>query len=474
MNDYLKFLESKRLTIPDSGFEPYPIKSPLYDFQAAITKWAIRKGKVCIWADCGLGKTPIALEWCRQVCKKTNKPVLILTPLAVAHQFVEEGNKFGIVVKLCREYSDIENTGIHVTNYDRIDHFNTDQFIGICLDESSVLKDYNSTTRNLIIESFAETPYKLACTATPAPNDFIELGNHAEFIGAMSRTEMLSMFFVHDGGETQKWRLKGHAKQDFWKWVSTWAVALKKPSDIGFNDNRFNLPPLNIHEQEVHLGNDFANSRGMLFVDAQTLEDQRAVRRESLPKRVSIAAEMINASSEPWIVWCDLNTESQELTKSIPDSVEVTGSDSIEEKESRIWSFLKGHKRVLVSKPSICGWGLNMQHCHNVAFVGITHSFEQWYQAIRRSWRFGQTSPVECHIIISDADHAVLSNLRRKQREAEEMIIGMVHNMSDLSKPELKKTSRTFTGYDPKINMIIPDWLKSERGINESPQSDHY
>lgn len=460
MRDYESFIDSKRMVAPACGIaEPPPLNRALFPFQADIVRWALRRGKAAIWADCGLGKSLMALEWSRVVHEATDGYVLILTPLAVAPQFVAEGEKFGIRVTHARTDADLQ-PGINVTNYERLHHFDPSEFTGIVADESSILKDYTSATRNALIEAFASTPYRIACTATPAPNDHMELGNHAEFLGVMSRTEMLSMFFCHDGGETQNWRLKGHARRDFWRWVCSWAVSIRKPSDLGYEDGGFILPPLNIHEHVVSCGADIAARQGMLFtVEARTLDEQRAARRASLSERVKIATELVNSTREPWLVWCDLNDESTALAAAIRDAVEVRGSDAPEDKEARVAQFIRGEARVLVSKPSICGWGLNLQHCAKVAFVGLSHSFEAWYQAIRRTYRFGQTCPVDCHVITSDAESAVVANLKRKQADAESMALGMVAHMAEITRAELRATARDFVEYKPATRMRVPVWV---------------
>lgn len=457
MKNYKQFVSNKRLAVGASGVDPGPVSAMLFDFQADIVRWALRRGKAAIWADCGLGKTPMALEWARQV--SAHGPVLILTPLAVSAQFKAEGDKFKIPVNLCRESSDFSD-GINVANYERLHKFEGAKIAGIVLDESSILKDYSSVTRNALIDRFASTPYRLACSATPAPNDHMELGNHAEFLGAMTRMEMLAMFFTHDGGETQSWRLKGHARRDFWRWVSSWAVTVRTPEDLGYDGSAFKLPPLVTTEHIVGVGDDFAKERGMLFaVNAGTLSDQRAARRSSLESRVGIAADLCNKSREPWLVWCELNDESAALTAAIDGAVEVKGSDSTDDKESAMRGFTDGTIRVLVTKPSIAGYGMNWQHCANVAFVGISHSFEQWYQAIRRTWRFGQKRLVNCHVIISDADGAVLANLQRKKQDAEKMAEAMVAETSEEIRAQLGATSRTTTTYEPSKRMTTPEWL---------------
>lgn len=464
MKTYEDFVAAKRLVAPPVGIAvPGALSEKLFPFQRDITAWALKRGRAAIWADCGLGKSWMALEWARVVCGHTGGNVLILTPLAVARQFVSEGAKLGVDVHYCRTGDDVK-PGINVTNYERLHHFDVSAFPGIVLDESSILKDYTSATRNALIAAFQETPFRLACTATPAPNDHMELGNHAEFLGVMTRTEMLAMFFTHDGGETQKWRLKGHAKQEFWRWVCTWAANIRKPSDLGYDDDGFALPPLNVQDIVVSCGDDMAREQGTLFtVAARTLQEQRRAKRVSITARVEEAARIVSAEpDEPWLVWCELNDESAALKKAITDAVEVRGSDSVEHKETSLHGFANGDVRVLVSKASIAGWGMNYQRCARVVFVGLSHSFEAWYQAIRRVYRFGQERPVECYVITSDAEGNVVSNLRRKQQDAEDMASGMVAEMADFTRAELGATDRSMTAYAPTVRMVVPQWVGQE------------
>jgi helicase-like protein len=462
LSDYEAFVATKRVLAPTTGIETDVELNPLlFGFQADITRWALRRGRAAIWADCGLGKSWMALEWARVVSAFTGLPVLILTPLAVAAQFVREGAKLGIVVRHAREQSDV-SPGVNVTNYERLHKFELSKFGGVVADESSILKDYASSTRNAVIEGFSRTPFRLACTATPAPNDHMELGNHAEFLGVMSRVEMLSMFFVHDGGATQDWRLKGHAVKDFWRWVCSWAVAVRSPSDLGYDDDGFRLPDLEINEHVVSVGQEFARNQGSLFaVEARGLSEQREARKTSLADRVALAAGIVNAEpTEPWLVWCDLNDESTALTSAIGDATEIRGSDDPETKEARMGDFTDGRARVLVTKPSIAGWGLNWQHCARVVFVGLSHSFEAWYQAIRRVYRFGQRRRVICHVITSDAEGAVVANLKRKQADADRMVTGMVAEMGEFTSVGAAK--RDATEYRPTKAMTIPIWIGQE------------
>jgi len=463
--EYETFLAQKRFAARPVGIDPPPLNTKLFSFQADIVRWALRLGRAAIWADCGLGKTLMALEWSRAVHEHTNGDVLIATPLAVARQFVDEGAKFGIQVTHCRTAADLK-PGINVTNYERVHLFDPDDFAAFVADEASVLKDYTSKTRNQLIELFAATPFRLACTATPAPNDHMELGNHAEFLGVMSRVEMLSMFFVHDGGSTQDWRIKGHGRVAFWRWVASWAAAVRKPSDLGYPDGDFKLPPLEVVETVVASSDDFRRSQGTLFVtEARGLSEQRGARRSSLPDRVKSAADLVNAEpDEQWLVFCDLNDESKQLAAAIPGAVEVTGSDDADTKEGRLLAFARGEIRVLVSKPSICGHGMNFQNAARMVFVGLSHSFEAWYQAIRREWRFGQKRPVRCHVITSEAEGAVVANLKRKQAEAEEMTAAIVAEMKDFTSRALSATARDVTAYEPQQKMLVPEWIGQEEG----------
>lgn len=431
---YAEFLAGKAIAAAADGFTVEMVNEKLFPFQRDIVRWALRRGRAAIFADCGLGKTAMQLEWAHHVSARTDWPVLILAPLAVSSQTVKEGEKFGIKVTLCRAQADAR-PGINITNYEMLHHFEAGRFSGIVLDESSILKHHDAKTRGAIIDAFGKTPYRLACTATPAPNDFMELGNHSEFLGIMRRMEMLSMFFVHDGGETQKWRLKGHAESEFWRWLASWAVMMRKPSDLGYEDDGFSLPPLRLHHSIVKATDTID---GMLFpLPASTLHERRSARRASLSDRVAAVADMANATNEQWLIWCDLNAEGDSATKAIDGAVQVAGADDTETKESRMIGFAAGEHRVLVSKPSIAGHGMNWQNCANVAFLGLSDSFESYYQAIRRCWRFGQSREVNCHIITSDIEGAVLANIQRKERDADTMAKEMVAHMSEINSASL-------------------------------------
>jgi superfamily II DNA or RNA helicase len=424
---YADFLAAKLIVDPSTGLKEIPTLNPmLFDFQRDIVRWALRRGRAAIFADCGMGKTPMQLEWARHI----PGDVLILAPLAVSAQTVREGEKFGVPVGYARNDDQIKER-ITITNYEMLEHFDTARFSGIVLDESSILKAYDGKTRTAIIDGFAQTPFRLACTATPAPNDYMELGNHAQFIGAMSYTEMLSMFFVHDGGETQKWRLKGHAESEFWRWLCSWAVMIRKPSDLGYEDGAFKLPEMVVHDVTVKVDKP---TSGMLFaIEAETLQERIAARRDTVCERVAHAAAIANATDKPFLVWCNLNSESEKLVKAIPGAVEVKGSDSVESKEKNLLAFSRGELRCMVTKPSIAGHGLNWQHCADMAFVGLSDSYEQFYQAVRRCWRFGQTHTVNVHVICAETEGAVVQNIKRKEREALQMAENMVEHMKDLN-----------------------------------------
>jgi DNA modification methylase len=443
MSVYQEFLNSKVVTHVASG-KAVHVSEKLFDFQRDIVKWSARTGRSAIFADCGLGKTPMQLQWADAIQAKT----LILAPLAVAPQTVREGDKFD--VEVCYQRKPERDAAITITNYEMLEHFDADKYEAIVLDESSIIKHFEGKIRNLIIDRFRDTPYKLACTATPAPNDFMELGNHSEFLGNLTRTEMLSTFFVHDGGDTQKWRLKGHAETEFWKWVCSWAVMLRKPSDLGYNDAAFKLPALRIHERQVEAE---TCTEGMLFqMPAVTLQERQRARAGSTEERADeVAAIAAGKPSEQWLIWCNLNNESQAATARIPGAVEVCGSDSPEFKEKSMADFAAGEIRVLVSKPSICGFGLNFQSCHNVVFLGLSDSYEQFYQAIRRCWRFGQKSEVDCYIVTSSAEGEVVKNIKRKEADAQRMAEEMVNNMHELNQAEIHGNVRTSTAYEHKI-----------------------
>lgn len=449
--DYQKFLNNKKFILESSGFNvDKSILNPmLYDFQKDIVRWALAKGRSAIFADCGLGKTPMQLEWSSKVCKHTGGKVIILAPLAVASQTVREGKKFGIEVKICESQEDCID-GINITNYEKFDRFVANEFVGVVLDESSILKSFTGKVRTSIIENFQNVPFKLACTATPAPNDYMELGNHSEFLGVMTRSEMLAMFFVHDGGETSKWRLKGHAENVFWQWMASWCVFIDNPINLGYEISGYDLPKLNI--TEIIVDGDAPVTAPM------TLSERRDARKDSLRLRCEKAAEIANRSDEQFLIWCDMNNESELLSRLIADAVEVKGSDKSEHKSSAMLGFSNGTIKNLVTKPSIAGFGMNWQNCNNMIFTGLSDSYEQFYQAVRRCWRFGQQKEVNVYIVISAKEGCVKQNIERKQADFIKMQKAMIELTKDITKKELKKTCRISTPYEPTKQMILPQW----------------
>lgn len=462
--EYEEFLKRKVVTAISAGFEKprEKMNANLFNWQKDIVYWALKKGRAALFEDCGLGKTIQQLEWAQSVSDYTNMPVLIVAPLAVAEQTKREGEKFGYVVTVCREQPHIKN-GINICNYEMLEHFNAEAFSGVVLDESSILKNYSGKMRTEIIEMFLKTPYKLSCTATPAPNDFMELGNQAEFLGVMSRTEMLATYFIHDGGDTSKWRLKGHAQDRFWEWVATWAVVLTNPSDLGYDGSGYILPELRTIQHTVHYDENIIDDNFSLFADiAQTLNERRNARRNSLVDRCKLAADLVNADKEnQWLIWCDLNSEADELKRLIPNGVEVRGTDTPESKAERLNGFTNGDIKVMISKPSIAGFGLNWQNCHNMIFVGLSDSYEMMYQAIRRCYRFGQTKPVTVHIVTSEAEGAVKDNIDRKEKQSALMVAEMVKHTKEILQEEIRGTKRITIPYNPTVEMIVPEWLVS-------------
>ena len=419
---YEQFLQNKLSLVKPSGFDVDELPEFLFDYQKFAVKLSLNRGKFAIFAGTGLGKTSMQLAWALEVFRYSNRPVLIVAPLAVAKQTAnDEATKFGIVVKYCQSQDDVIN-GINVTNYERLQNFDCDTFAGVCLDESSILKGFNGKTRTQLIEAFKYTPYKLCCTATPSPNDYLELGNHCEFLNVMSRDEMLATFFVHDGKVSltkEIWKLKNHGKVKFWEWLSSWSIMFQKPSHLGFSDDNYKLPKLIQHEIKIESG---IVREGELFtMEATGLVEQRHAKRSTIENRVKLAAELINASDDQWLVWCDLNDESALLKELINESVEVKGSDKDTHKEQSALDFAHGKIKVLISKPKIYGFGMNFQNCHNVLFVGLSNSFELTYQAIRRCYRFGQQYDVNVYHVCVDIEGAVLKNIKAKHKKFEEM-----------------------------------------------------
>lgn len=449
--NYDEFLKQKDYVLESSGFDidKNELNPMLYDFQKDIVRWALKKGKACVFSECGTGKSAVQLSWGYQVSKRTGGKVLLLAPLAVSYQTEREAEKFGYIAKVVEKQEDCIN-GINITNYEKLDKFVANEFVGVILDESSILKSFTGKVRNALIENFRQTPYKLCCTATAAPNDYMEFGNHSEFCGVMTRSEMLSMFFVHDGGQTSKWRLKGHAQDIFWQWLSSFCVVLENPRDLGYEQEGYDLPNLHIHE--IIVDGDEPITTPM------SLTERRDARKESLDMRCEKAAELVNNSDEQWLVWCDLNAESDKLASLINESKNVQGSDKDKYKAETMIEFQDGKLKCLISKPSIAGLGLNFQVCHNMIFTGLSDSFEQYYQAVRRCWRFGQDKEVNVYIIISANEGCVKENIERKEHDFKFMQRQMIELTKEIQKKELKQTCRITTPYEAKTEMILPDW----------------
>ena len=432
---YQDFIESKSFSSDSVGLsiDESDINPMLFDFQRAIVKWAVEKGKAAIFADTGLGKTFMQIEWARLIHSIDGGNVLILAPLAVATQTVNEAVKLGVDMKFCRNQSDIV-TGINIANYEMLHHFDGSHFIGVVLDESSILKSFTGKIKQSIISTFIGAKYKLACTATPSPNDYLELGNHADFLSVMRSNEMISRFFINDTMSAGSYRLKHHARATFWGWVATWAISITKPSDMGFSDDGFILPKLN-STMEVLSTADLPKLDGELFRDAAlsatTIHKEM---RLTAPRRCEYVAGLVNSSNETWLIWCNTNYEADELRKQIPGAVEVRGSDKSEVKEKKLNGFSSGDIRILITKPSIAGFGMNWQHCNHVAFTGLSYSYEQYYQAVRRCWRFGQKKEVNVFVVAADSEGSVLDTVNKKEQEHKKMqhemsqAVSCVHN----------------------------------------------
>ncbi len=460
--DYLDFIASKQIKAVDAGFnvELTDINRNAFEWQKLLIKWSLMKGKCANFQECGLGKTIQQLCFADETRKYTGKPSIILAPLAVANQTKQQGEHFNIDVNICESQKDISQNAVNITNYEKLHNFDCSVFGSVALDESSILKNNIGKIRTQLIEKFKYTPFKSCYSATPAPNDFMELGNHSEFLGVMSYFEMLATFFVHDGGDVSKWRLKGHAEDAFWDWIASWACVVPNPSILGYDDDRYNLPPLNI--EQITVKSQMQDDLGQMLLfpsSTQTLQERARARRESLEERAKTACEIANSSNEQQLVWCDYNAESELLSKNINGAVEVKGSDSDEHKIRAMLGFANGDIRVLVSKPSICGYGMNWQNCNNEIFVGLSDSFEKYYQAIRRCWRFGQDKPVNAYIVVSEAEGAVKDNIERKQKQAQEFMNKLAKRTKNALLADINRTAKTMTSYIPTERMELPSWI---------------
>jgi hypothetical protein len=463
--EYSAFLDRKSQLGGFSGFDPLWMPGFLFDFQQDLVDWSIRKGKAAIFADCGLGKTPMQLVWADNVVRKTGKRVLIITPLAVGAQTIREAEKFNIEAR--KAVDGYLHPGINVTNYERLHYFNPEDFSGVVLDESSILKSFDGKRRSEITEFMRTRPYRLLCTATAAPNDYIELGTSSEALGQLGHTDMLGRFFKNDQNTIQpmrhhiigknfrdpapmveKWRFKGHAEVPFWRWVCSWARAIRRPSDLGYDDKQFILPEL---REEQHLVTALTLAEGMLFaIPAVGLKEQRDERKRTITERCEKVAELVIGTKRPALVWCHLNVEGDLLEDTLADAVQVSGDDSDEAKEEKFLGFTSGQIRILVTKPKIGAWGLNFQHCNHVTFFP-SHSFEQYYQGVRRCWRFGQMRPVKVDIVTTEGEQSVMENLQRKATAADTMFSALVAQMRDALAIE---RSNKFTTQE-----TVPSWL---------------
>ena len=458
MLDYAAFLRKKAQYGRDAGFEPVWMPDFLFGFQRALVEWAIRKGRSAIFADCGLGKTPMQLVWAENVVRRENKPVLIVTPLAVSHQTIREGEKFGIEVHRGGGHG-TQPARIVVTNYERLHHFTPSEFIGVVCDESSILKSFDGVRRAAITEFMRTIPYRLLCTATAAPNDYVELGTSSEALGELGHMDMLNRFFRNEqntsdtawkwrgkGGEKPHWRFKGHAELPFWRWVCSWARAIRRPSDLGFPDDGFILPALT---EQRHMVEAQTLAPEMLFaLPAVGLREQREERRRTIQERCETVA-VLATERQPVLIWCHLNAEGDLLAKLIPDSIQISGDDADEAKEEKFLAFMDSKTRVLITKPKIGAWGLNFQHCaHVVCFP--SHSYESYYQGVRRCWRYGQSRLVVVDVVMTEGDTVVMQNLRRKAAAADRMFSSLVAFMNE---------ARRIQSTEDFISMETPAWL---------------
>ncbi len=441
-------LESKRHAYADAGFKPVFMPDKLFPFQAALVEWAVRKGRAALFADCGLGKSAMQLTYAQNVVQKTARPVLLLTPLAVGGQMLQEAEKFGVDAERSKDGKFTPGARVVIANYERLHLFDPSDFAGLICDESGILKNYSGATRNAVIAFTKSIQYRLLATATPAPNDVTELGNSVEALGVMRRVDMLARYFIHDSADTGKWRIKGHALDAYWAFVASWARAIRHPRDIGFDQLGYDLPPMSI---ETKLLPSKALDGYLFAMDARTLTEQREERKLTIVERCDAVAQIATSDPSQFIAWCSLNDESEMLTRMIPDAVELSGSDSDDEKEEKIAAFSNGQIQTLVTKPKICSHGINWQSCHRMSFFP-SHSHEQFYQAVRRCWRFGQPIPVQVHIVTTEAEAMIVENLQRKEREAAELFGQIVKNMNAHYLAET-------TEYQPTKQLILPSWL---------------
>lgn len=457
-DEYEAFLAAKRYVVPAAGFTPtLPVSDPLFPFQKDLVRWALERGRAAIYGGCGTGKTIEQLEWARHVAAETRKPTLILAPLAVAQQTIREGQKFNIEAHYALDGAAAPDSGIVVTNYERLDRFDPGRFGGVVIDEASILKSYQGSTKQRIVNAFAGTHFRLACSATPAPNDHLELGNQSEFLGVLTSHEMIARWFISDQSEFGTYRLKGHAVDDFWDWCASWARCFDKPSDLDtrYSDAGYVLPDLRMHRHVLEV--DLVEARGanlfrMPEMSATAVHQER--RRTVLARAARVADIVAAEPDEQWLIWCETDYESDALRAAMPSAVDVRGSMSLEKKEEALLGFCDGKVRVLITKPKLAGLGLNFQNCARVAFVSATYSYEAFYQAIRRAWRFGQTRPVDVHMVMAATESNILDVLHRKQRDHEAMKLRMFAAMR-----RAQRDDNCAKDYRPTMRVRLPAWL---------------
>ncbi len=464
---YRDFISAKKKYAEPSGFiiDPSDLSPSLFPWQRDVVSYALRTGRAALFEECGLGKTIQQLEWGYQVARKTRGNVLCLCPLAVAQQTLRAAEQFDIgrgslpIIMAASQDQIPFTNGIVITNYEKLDKFRSESFAGVILDESSILKSYNGKTKQALCRSFSSTPFRLAATATPSPNDLMELGNHSEFLGAMPSSEMLSVWFINDAAHVGKYRLRGHAHEDFWRWVSSWAVCLSSPADLGYSSEGYDLPPLEIIEHEVGCEDGEPGSGQLFRNDSINATSIHREKRISLNERTERTAAIVNGSAEAFTVWCETNEESELLAKLIPDAVEVRGSQADTKKVELLDRFSTGQARVIVTKPSIAGFGVNWQHCHNAVVCGLSYSFEKFYQLVRRHYRFGQKHPVRIHVVNSPAEQVVWRAIKGKEANHQLMQSGMSNAMRE-SQMEFVRGVRKLRQYEAVRGMELPGWLR--------------
>lgn len=455
VDEYTRFLANKAPTVMASGIKPHPMNENLFDFQAAATAFCIEQGRAALFLDTGLGKSICELEFATQGADATNGRALILTPLAVARQMEAEAARFGFDARVIRDQSEARD-GINICNYDRLDKLDPEAFGAVVLDESSILKSFSGKTTRALISAFQHARFRLAATATPAPNDHTELGNHSEFLGIMSYGDMLIRWFLNDSNDTGTWRLKGHAVESFWDWMASWARMAQSPADLGYDGARFVLPPLNVIRHRVE--GDIRAPMGALFAGDVSATNMHAIKRQTSEARAEMVAGLVTAEPDhAWVIWCDTDYESDALARVVPGAVEVRGSHTIDRKEEVLAAFASGQVKRLITKSSICGYGLNWQHADRQAFVGRSFSYEAWYQDVRRSWRFGQTRPVNVHLAVAEGEDQIGRVIDQKAAGHANMQAAMAAAM----RRNIGQSSEVKVPYNPTYQGRLPSWLQS-------------